>query len=51
MCQGKGEWLVVCVDGKTAAIQHVAEVFDAQGAGKHLPVEGRILLLSHLQFF
>jgi hypothetical protein len=50
MFQGKGEWLVVCVDGKMAAIQHVAEVSAAQVAGKQFPIKGRILLLSHLQF-
>ncbi len=33
-------------DGKTATIQHVLEVSDAQVTGKKLPVKSRVLLLS-----
>ncbi len=47
--QGLGERLVVHENGKTAAIQHVPEMYDGGVAGKMLSVKSRVLLLGSLK--
>jgi len=48
--EGKGERLVVRVEGETAPLQHETEVADSQYAGQQFPVVGRVTDLGGVQF-